>query len=58
VYNFKVAATPAEPLLVSTAFDFIAKQDLISKGLKETPQGTNYFQAGLMISKGSIRSNI
>jgi hypothetical protein len=45
VYNFKVAATPAEPLLVSTAFDLTAKQDLISKGLKETPSGNQLFSS-------------
>jgi hypothetical protein len=52
LYNFKVAATPEEPLFASTAFDFTAKQDLISKGLKEIPSGNLLFSGSPYDFKG------
>jgi hypothetical protein len=46
IYNFKVVATPDEPLFVSTGFDSTAKHDLILKGLKQTAPNNPMLSSG------------
>jgi hypothetical protein len=46
IYNFKVVATPDEPLFVSTGFDSTVRHDLILKGLKETAPNNPMFSSG------------
>ena len=50
-YNFKVTATPAEPLYIQASFD-TAKAELLSKGLKEMTTGQGFLAQTVYDFKG------